>query len=85
MSFAGELQPDENVYVEMPLGFSQYSKDGTKKVSNWIRPFTDFDKALELSGKKLPKSSTPVHWHNLDSIPASLLEPKLSVLSMLMT
>jgi hypothetical protein len=34
MSFAGELQPDENVYVEMPLGFSQYSKDGTKKVSN---------------------------------------------------
>jgi hypothetical protein len=28
----GELEPDENVYVEMPLGFSQYAKDGTKKV-----------------------------------------------------
>ena len=28
----GELQPDENVYVEIPLGFSQYAKDGTKKV-----------------------------------------------------
>ncbi len=28
----GELEPDENVYVEMPLGFSQYAKDGTQKV-----------------------------------------------------
>jgi hypothetical protein len=28
----GEFEPGENVYVEMPLGFSQYSKDGTKKV-----------------------------------------------------
>jgi hypothetical protein len=28
----GELQPDENVYVEMPFSFSQYAKDGTKKV-----------------------------------------------------
>jgi hypothetical protein len=28
----GELEPGENVYVEMPLGFSQYSKDGTRKV-----------------------------------------------------
>jgi hypothetical protein len=28
----GELEPDENVNVEMPLGFSQYAKDGTKKV-----------------------------------------------------
>jgi hypothetical protein len=28
----GELEPNENVYVEMPLGFSQYAKDGTKKV-----------------------------------------------------
>ncbi len=26
-----DLEPGENVYVEMPLGFSQYSKDGTKK------------------------------------------------------
>ena len=30
----GELEPDENVNVEMPLGFSQYAKDGTKKVLN---------------------------------------------------
>jgi hypothetical protein len=37
----------------------------------------DFEKTLELSGNKLPKSSTPVHWHNLDSIPASLLESKV--------
>jgi hypothetical protein len=28
----GEHEPGENVYVEMPLGFSQYSKDGTRKV-----------------------------------------------------
>jgi hypothetical protein len=28
----GELEPDENVYVAMPLGFSQHSKDGTRKV-----------------------------------------------------
>jgi hypothetical protein len=27
-----ELQPGENVYVEMLLGFSQHSKDGTRKV-----------------------------------------------------
>ena len=29
--FHGELEPGENVYVEMPLGFSQYSKNGTRK------------------------------------------------------
>ncbi len=28
----GELEPGENVYVKMPLGFSQHSKDGTRKV-----------------------------------------------------
>jgi hypothetical protein len=28
----GELEPGENVYVEMPLGFSQYPKNGTRKV-----------------------------------------------------
>ncbi len=28
----GELEPGENFYVEMPLDFSQRSKDGTKKV-----------------------------------------------------
>jgi hypothetical protein len=28
----GELEPGENVYVEMPLGFSRHSKDGTRKV-----------------------------------------------------
>jgi hypothetical protein len=26
-----DLKPGENVYVDMPLGFAQYSKDGTKK------------------------------------------------------
>jgi hypothetical protein len=26
-----DLEPGENVYVDMPLGFSQYLKDGTKK------------------------------------------------------
>jgi len=26
-----DLEPGENVYVDMPLGFAQYSKDGTKK------------------------------------------------------
>ena len=30
-----DLEPGEHVYVDMPLGFAQYSKDGTKKyVSN---------------------------------------------------
>ncbi len=28
----GELEPGENVDVKMPLGFSQHSKDGTRKV-----------------------------------------------------
>ena len=28
----GELEPGKNVYVEMPLGFFQYAKDGTRKV-----------------------------------------------------
>jgi hypothetical protein len=28
----GDLEPGENVYVEMPLGFSQYTTDGTRKV-----------------------------------------------------
>ena len=28
----GELEPGKNVHVEMPLGFTQYSKDGTRKV-----------------------------------------------------
>ncbi len=26
-----DLEPGENVYVDMPLGFSQFLKDGTKK------------------------------------------------------
>ncbi len=26
-----DLEPGENIYVDMPLGFSQYLKDGTKK------------------------------------------------------
>ena len=26
-----DLEPGENVYVDMPLGFAQYLKDGTKK------------------------------------------------------
>ena len=26
-----DLEPGENVYVDMPLGFAQYSNDGTKK------------------------------------------------------
>jgi hypothetical protein len=28
----GELKPGKNVYIEMPLGFFQYAKDGTRKV-----------------------------------------------------
>ena len=28
----GELEPGKNAYVEMHLGFSWYSKDGTRKV-----------------------------------------------------
>jgi hypothetical protein len=28
----GEFEPGENIYVEMPLDFSQHSKDGTRKV-----------------------------------------------------
>ncbi len=28
----GEIEPGENVYAEMPLDFSQYSKDGARKV-----------------------------------------------------
>ena len=28
----GELEPGENVYVEISLGFSQYAKDGTREV-----------------------------------------------------
>jgi hypothetical protein len=26
-----DLEPGEKVYVDMPLDFAQYSKDGTKK------------------------------------------------------
>jgi hypothetical protein len=35
----GELKPGENVYVEMPLGFSQHSKDGTRKVLKLKKTF----------------------------------------------
>jgi hypothetical protein len=30
----GELEPSENVYVEMPLGFSQYTKMEPGRFSN---------------------------------------------------
>jgi hypothetical protein len=30
----GELEPSENVYVEMPLGFSQYAKMEPGRFSN---------------------------------------------------
>jgi hypothetical protein len=32
----GELQPDENVFVGMPLGFSQYAKDGPRLCTGTI-------------------------------------------------
>jgi hypothetical protein len=35
----GELEPGENDYVEMPLGFSQHSKDGTRKVLKLTKTF----------------------------------------------
>jgi hypothetical protein len=28
----GDIKPGENVYVEMPLGFTQYLKNGIQKV-----------------------------------------------------
>ncbi len=52
----GELEPGENVYVEMPLGFSQYSKDGTRKVLKLKKTFMDFDRVLEHFGSTSPKS-----------------------------
>ncbi len=30
--FQADLEPGENVYVEMPLGFTQYSKNGIQKI-----------------------------------------------------
>jgi hypothetical protein len=35
----GGLEPGENVYVEMPLGFPQHSKDGTRKVLKLKKTF----------------------------------------------
>jgi hypothetical protein len=68
----GELEPGENVYVEMPLGFSQHSKDGLEKSSNWRKPFMDFVKVLEHFGNISLKSSKPVDWNNPNLIPVFL-------------
>ncbi len=35
----GELEPGEKFHVEMPLGFSQHSKDGTRKVLKLKKKF----------------------------------------------
>ncbi len=73
----GELEPGENVYVELSRGFSQNSKDGTRKSPQTEKkPFMDFVKVLEHFGNISMKSLKPVDWNNPNLIPVSLLEPK---------
>jgi hypothetical protein len=59
-----DLEPGENGYVEIPLGFTQYSKNGIQKILRWRRPFTDFDRVPGLSGNILLKSLNHVDWNN---------------------
>jgi hypothetical protein len=70
----GELEPGENVYVEMPLGFSQHYKDGTRKVLKLKKTlyglcqspqaFLKYKSGIVLSdlgGRGTPRMFDPVH------------------------
>ncbi len=56
----GELEPGENVYVEMPLGFSQHSKDGTRKVLKLKKTLYGLHQSLKHFGSISLESSKPV-------------------------
>ena len=77
----GELEPSENVYVEMPLGFSQYAKMEPGRFSNWTRPYMNFGRALEHFWKYITRSLKSVDWNNPNLSPVSLLEIRWYVLS----
>jgi hypothetical protein len=74
--FHGELELSENVYVEMPLVFSQYAKMEPGRFSNCTRPYMNFGRALEHFWKCIARSSKPVDWNNPNLIPVSLLKPR---------
>jgi hypothetical protein len=51
-----DLEPSKNVYVDMPLGFAQYSKNGTKKCLKLKKTFMDFGRALKRFGNIYQKA-----------------------------
>ncbi len=53
----GEFEPSENVYVEMPLGFSQYAKMEPGRFSNWTIPYMNIGRALKHFWKYIARSS----------------------------
>ena len=45
-----DLEENKTVYVDMPMGFTQYGKNGKKKCPKLKRHSTGCDKVLEHSG-----------------------------------
>ncbi len=81
----GELEPGENVYVEMPLGFSLHSKDGTIQVLKLKKTLYGLRQSPRAFWKYITEKLKACELEQSKFDPVSLLEPKGFVLSMLRT
>ncbi len=81
----GELEQDKNVHVEMPLGFSQYAQDGTRKVLKLNRTLYGLRQSPRAFWKYIPErlKACALAQSRLD--PCLFVGTKLFVSSMLMT
>jgi hypothetical protein len=73
----GEREPCKNVYVEMPLGFSQYSKNGTRKVLKLKKTLYGLQQSPRAFWKYITEKLVACGLEQSNFfIPVSLLEPK---------
>jgi hypothetical protein len=71
------LEEDKKVYINMPMGFTQYGKNGKKKSLKLKKTLycTGFVKVQERSGNKSQSNLKHVGWSNQNLIPAYSLDP----------
>jgi len=80
-----DLEPGENVYVDMPLGFAQYSKDRTKKCLKLKKTLYGLQQSPRAFWKYITKKLETCGLEQSKFDPYLLSEQRSSVLFMLMT
>ncbi len=71
-----DLEENETVYVDMPMGFAQYGKNGKKQCLNSKRHSMGCGKVLERSRSTLRSNWSSVASSNQNSIHVCSLDPK---------